>query len=147
MELLGIGIGGKLLQKIGILHIIYDNFFCQIKYFFYLCIMKTKILDKVGFFVISEPKNDELKDIIFSRFSEIISKENINEILFFENEKGLDVMYVFLDVRVQSRIFRLFKTFDILKDYQQLDSDSVLDKILSEGVNSLNDADLKILSK
>lgn len=109
--------------------------------------MKTKILDKVGFFVISEPKNDELKDIIFTRFSEIISKENINEILFFENEKGLDVMYVFLDVRVQSRIFRLFKTFDILKDYQQLDSDSVLDKILSEGVNSLNDADLKILSK
>ena len=109
--------------------------------------MKTKILDKVGFFVINEPKNDELKDIIFSRFSEIISKENINEILFFENEKGLDVMYVFLDIRVQSRIFRLFKTFDILKDYQQLDSDSVLDKILSEGVNSLNDADLKILSK
>jgi hypothetical protein len=109
--------------------------------------MKTKTTHKVGFFVIDEPKKDYLKEIIFSKFSNIISNENMNEIIFFENEKGLDVMYVFLDIRTQSKIFRLFKTFDILKDYQQLDSDSVLDKILSEGVNSLNDADLKILSK
>lgn len=109
--------------------------------------MKTKTTDKVGFFVIDEPKKDYLKEIIFSKFSNIISNENMNEIIFFENEKGLDVMYVFLDIRTQSKIFSLFKTFNVLKDYQQLDIDSVLDKILSEGVNSLNDADLKILSK
>ena len=87
--------------------------------------MKTKTTDKVGFFVINEPKNDYIKEVIFSKFSNIISNENMNEIIFFENEKGLDVMYVFLNIRIQSRIFRLFKTFDILKDYQQLDSDSV----------------------
>ena len=109
--------------------------------------MKTKTTDKVGFFVIDEPKNDYIKEVIFSKFSNIISNENMNEIIFFENEKGLDVMYVFLDIRTQSKIFSLFKTFNVLKDYQQLDIDSVLDKILSEGVNSLNDADLKILSK
>ena len=109
--------------------------------------MKTKTTDKVGFFVIDEPKKDYIKEVIFSKFSNIISNENMNEIIFFENEKGLDVMYVFLDIRTQSKIFSLFKTFNVLKDYQQLDIDSVLDKILSEGVNSLNDADLKILSK
>ena len=92
--------------------------------------MKTKTTDKVGFFVIDEPKKDYLKEIIFSKFSNIISNENMNEIIFFENEKGLDVMYVFLDIRTQSKIFSLFKTFNVLKDYQQLDIDSVLDKIL-----------------
>ena len=44
--------------------------------------MKTKTTHKVGFFVIDEPKKDYLKEIIFSKFSNIISNENMNEIIF-----------------------------------------------------------------
>jgi hypothetical protein len=104
-------------------------------------------MDKVGLFIVDKLENENIKNVIFSKFLEIVSENNMNEILFFENEEGLDVMYVFLNIRFQEKIFRLFKTYNVLKDYQQLDCDSVLDKILSEGINSLNDADFKILGK
>lgn len=135
-------------------------------------------MTQVGLFILDEPNSEFMKRKIFKFFLNILSDKDLKNIAYSENEKGQDLIYVFLELDKQEKIHNLFKKYDVLLSYKNLtssflfqkdlnpifnggdfkqilfdfldnnlDKDTILDKINVMGIDSLNEIDYKILQK
>jgi hypothetical protein len=101
-------------------------------------------MSKVGFFIIKEHKSSITKKKIFNEFLKILN-DDLENVVFSETKDGLDMLYVFLDIEKQKKIYDLFKKYSVLSSYKDLTKNFLYQKNLDIIFN--NDEFKKILIK
>lgn len=74
---------------------------------------------QVGLFIIADPKPNFMKRKIFNSLMGILDN-NLDNIAFTENENGDDMLFTFLSLSDQEKIFNLFEKYGILISYKNL---------------------------
>jgi hypothetical protein len=101
-------------------------------------------MSKVGLFIIKEHKSSITKKKIFNEFLKILN-DDLENVVFSETKDGLDMLYVFLDIEKQKKIYDLFKKYSVLSSYKDLTKIFLYQKNLDIIFN--NDEFKKILIK
>jgi hypothetical protein len=101
-------------------------------------------MSKVGLFIIKEHKSSITKKKIFNEFLKILN-DDLENVVFSETKDGLDMLYVFLDIEKQKKIYDLFKKYSVLSSYKDLTKNFLYQKNLDIIFN--NDEFKKILIK
>jgi hypothetical protein len=102
-------------------------------------------MTQVGVFTVGKPKYRCVENRIFNSIKEILSKNEFDNIVYDEDEEGLDVIYVFTNEYAINNMIEMFSFNKVLKEHKIVTKEILFQKDLP-GVFSDNN-NKKILSE
>jgi len=87
-------------------------------------------MTQVGVFTVGKPKYRCVENRIFNSIKEILSKNEFENIVYDENQEGLDVIYVFTNESAINRMIKMFLFNKVLMDHKIVTKEILFQKNL-----------------